>query len=222
MTQPTIVHVGIDESGSLPAPTGLFTLAAVVTPNPEAVQNLIRRTAFHSGKNLGHGAKNVGELKWSNASYRIRQDVLQRIAASEVQLFALIVEKEQRRVEDSAENYAFLVCELLSAGWQRYPNMTVLLDRHFTSPAHVATVDTIVHRHWPRHGVVSINHVDSQRNPLVQLADFVAGCVYEWNSAQDDRYRLIEHKFHTVVRKHWTDIKAEWVEKDKQKTKPPE
>ena len=215
MTTPTIVHVGIDESGSLPAPTEIFTLATVITSNPIAVQNLIRRAGFHSGKRLGHGAKPVSELKWNNASHRIRYDVLRRIAASDVELYALIVEKEQRRVEDSAENYAFLVCELLSAAWHRYPDMEVLLDRHFTSPAHIATMETIIHRHWLRQGVVSINHVDSQRNPLVQLADFVAGCVYESDTAPAPSFRLIENKFRSMTRKSWSEIKAEWISKDK-------
>ncbi|MBI4671584.1 MAG: DUF3800 domain-containing protein [Chloroflexi bacterium] len=80
----------------------------------------------------------------------------------------------------------------------------------------------MIHRHWPRRGVVSINHVDSQRNPLVQLADFVAGCVYAWDSAQEERYRFIENKFRSVTKKQWREIKAAWMESNKQKTKPPE
>jgi hypothetical protein len=38
----------------------------------------------------------------------------------------------------------------------------------------------------------SITHVDSQCSPLMQLADFVAGCVYSWHKENDVTFRRIE------------------------------
>jgi len=57
------------------------------------------------------------------------------LALADVELFALTVHKEGRRIEDSPENYAVLVCELLGLCWSKFPNVALSLDRHFTSPA---------------------------------------------------------------------------------------
>ena len=48
----TLAYLGLDESGSLPADTPLFTLAGVLTYRPDAIRNLIRRAVVHSGKRL--------------------------------------------------------------------------------------------------------------------------------------------------------------------------
>ncbi|MFQ5855360.1 MAG: DUF3800 domain-containing protein [Anaerolineae bacterium] len=111
------------------------------------------------------------------------------------------------------ENYAILVCELLSLCWDAYPKVALSLDRHFTSPAQVAVVNTFIHRHWPVQGMLSITHVDSQASPLVQLADFVAGCAYNWNKKGDTTYRLIEGRLGAALVEDWRLIKARWIEK---------
>lgn len=208
-----IVHAGLDEAGSLTAGALLFSMAIVVTSQPETVRNLIRRAALRSGKRLRRRRKAASELKWSNASQRIRTQVLRRLAQAEVEILTLTVLKAGRRIEDTPENYAILVCELLSLCWDVYPKVALSLDRHFTSPVHVATVNTIIHRHWPMQGVLSINHVDSQRSPLVQLADFVAGCVYSWHKEGDTTFRLIEGKLGAALVEDWRLIKARWVER---------
>lgn len=210
MTTPTIVHVGVDESGSLYAPTSFFVLTAVLAENPEPTQNLIRRAAFHSGKHIGRFAKSPSELKWYTASERIKKDVLERIAKSDLELFGLVVQKEGRRIEDTAENSAFLLCELLDLIWHDYPSLNVLLDRHFTSAFQIATMDTILYRFLPSDCVMALEHVDSQQHTLVQLADFVAGSLYDFYKRQNPSYQLVADKIKTTT-KSWQDIKARWL-----------
>ena len=208
---PVIVQVGLDESGSLTDTTPFFTMAAVITQHPDALRNLIRRAALRSGKQLKRSRKNVSELKWSNSSQRIRDLVLTNLAKTQVEIFALTVLKGGRRIKDTPENYAVLTCELLSLCWDIYPNMALLLDRHFTSPAQIAAVDTFIHRHWPAQGTLSITHVDSQRSVLVQLADFVAGCIHSWHKDNDTTLRKIEGRLGATLVKDWRRIKAPWM-----------
>lgn len=47
-----IVHVGLDESGSLSAATAWFAMAVVATAHLEEINNLIVRVALRSGKRL--------------------------------------------------------------------------------------------------------------------------------------------------------------------------
>ncbi len=211
----TIVHAGLDEAGSLSASTPLFTMAVVITPRPHIVTNLISRVALRSGKRLKRVRKPASELKWRNASQRIRSGVLTRIAQADLDIFTLTVRKQGRRIEDTPENYAILACELLGLCWGLYPNVVLSLDCHFTSPAQVATVNTLIYRRWPAEGVLSITHIDSQRSPLVQLADFVAGSVYNWHKEQDTTFQLIEWKIRAALIEDWQHIKARWVHEGK-------
>jgi hypothetical protein len=188
----------------------VFVMAVVVAARPDALRNLIRRAALRSGKRLDRPAKNASELKWSNASQRIRSAVLAELAEADVELFALTVDKGNRRIEDTPENYGILVCELLSHCWHVYPDVALALDRHFTSPAQVAAVNTLIYRRWPPQGVLSVTHVDSQRNVSVQLADMVAGSVYCWHKDGDETMQLIAGKLGATLAEDWRHIKARW------------
>jgi len=62
-------------------------------------------------------------------------------------------------------------------------------------------------------GVLSINHVDSQRDSLVQLADFVAGSVYAYHKEGDNTFKKIEGKVGITWEGDWPEIKRRWLEK---------
>lgn len=206
-----IIHAGLDEAGSLTGYTDLFSMAVVLASNPDALKNIIRRASSKSGKRLGRRRKQPAELKWRNASQRIRATVLNDLAESDVELFVLVVRKEGRRIADTPANYAILVCELSQLCWGVYPNMALAIDRHFTAPAQRAAVDTFVHRQWPEAGILTITHVDSQRNTLVQLADFVAGSAYDWHKRGDPVYRRLEVKVTAEVVESWRHIRRRWL-----------
>jgi len=79
----------------------------------------------------------------------------------------------------------------------------------------IAAVNTFIYRQWPEAGVLSIAHVDSQHNSLVQLADFVAGCVYGWHKQQDETYRLIQGKISAASVEQWQHVKERWTRRTK-------
>ena len=125
--------------------------------------------------------------------------MLAELAAAEVELFALTVLKGGRGLKTrrrTTESWPVSYCSLF---WPVYPNVALAIDRHFTSPAQVATVNTWIHRRWPPPGVLSIVHADSQRNTLVQPADMVAGSVYAWINPETGGMRLIAEKFGATV-----------------------
>lgn len=208
---PGIMFAGLDESGSLSADGEYFCMAVVMTPDPLSVRHLIRRAASRSGKRLGRTPKNTTEIKWSNASQRIRALALAGLAEAEVEIFTLTVLKGGRRIEDTPENYGILACEVLSLSWNFYPDVSLALDRHFTSAAQVATVSTMIYCRWPSQGVLSVTHVDSQCNALVQLADLAAGSVYAWHKSGDRTMQLISGKIGAALVQDWRHIKARWL-----------
>jgi len=137
---------------------------------------------------------------------------LRSLGQTDVEIFALTIRKEERRVADTPSNYAMLSCELLQLCWHSHPNMALVLDRHFTSPVQRAIMDTFVHRHWPEQGVLTMQHVDSQNNYLVQLADFVAGSRYDGYKGGGGTYRLLEGRFKADLVEDWTLVKRKWLE----------
>lgn len=208
---PSVAYGGLDESGSLTSLTSLFSMAVLVTAQPEMSRNIVRRAALRSGKRLRRRRKRASELKWGNASHRIRKTVLSRLAEADVEVFTLTIRKKGRRIADTPLNYAILVCELLQLCWNAYPDMALAVDRHFMSSAQRAVVDTFIHRHWPKQGVLTIAHVDSQSNPLVQLADFVAGSVHDWHKQGDKTYRLLEGRIGAELVESWRHVKRRWL-----------
>jgi hypothetical protein len=215
LPQPIIAYAGIDESGSLLAETSYFTVAAVVTRDLKPLRNIIPRAALRSGKRLKRLRKTVSELKWSNASLRIRSDVLRHLAEVDVEVFALTIHKENRRIADSPENYAILMCELLQSVHRVHPNAAIFLDRHFTSMSQIALVNTMIYRHWAESGTLTLAQVDSHLNPLVQLADFAAGSIYAWYVRQETTFDLIRGKISADKVETWQSIKARWKHKAK-------
>jgi hypothetical protein len=85
------------------------------------------------------------------------------------------------------------------------------VDRHFTSAAQISAVNTLIHRRWPSQGLLSIVHVDSDRNPMVQLADLVAPSVYSWHKSGDRTMQLIAVKFGVTLVEDWRAVKARWL-----------
>ena len=206
-----LAYLGLDECGSLADDTDWFTLAGVLTYRPEAVRNLIRRSAVQSGKRLRRPRHTASEFKWGNSSRRFRSDVLRRLAGADVTILGLTVKKGGRRIEDHPVNYASLVCHLLRACWSVYPNLALSLDRRFTSPTQIAVLNTFVYRHWPAPGVLSIAHVDSQRNPQVQLADFVAGSLHAWHNAGDTTWEVLKDRLRVSLVEEWSEVKRQWI-----------
>ena len=71
-------------------------MAAVVTLHPETLRRLVSRAS--SDRHLKHRRTATREFKWSCASQRMRSAVLSRLAQADVELFALTVQKEGRRI----------------------------------------------------------------------------------------------------------------------------
>jgi len=213
MTARKLAFLGVDECGSLSAEAEWFVLAGVLTYAPGPIQRIIRRAAVASSRRLKRTRHAPSEFKWSNASLRFRQDVLLRLAAAEVEAFGLTIHKAHRRIDDVPENYAVLVVELLSAVWAKHPNIALKIDRRYTAPGQIAVLDTQIYRHWPPPGVLSIEHVDSQRSPLVQLADFVAGGLYAGAKTGANALEVVRGRISADWHGSWPEIKQRWTKR---------
>ena len=56
-----------------------------------------------------------------------------------------------------------------------------------------------------------MQHVDSQSNHLVQLADFVAGSVYDGHKRGDETRQLLGRQFKADLMEDWVLVKRKWL-----------
>ncbi len=167
----------VDEAGNLPDPRDRWViLAAIVAQHPHALQFIIPR-ARRKQKRSELKKLRGRETKWVNAPDGLRQRVLADLSQHAVSIFWLGVDKENNSIEDTPENYGLMAIELLRECQAYYPSLQVCFDRRFDNPAREAHLNEIVTQAIPL--AATPKHLDSQKDRRIQLADFVAGAVFQ-------------------------------------------
>jgi hypothetical protein len=165
----------LDESGALPDGPGYFVVAILLTHYPRSLQKIIR-TAREKMKSSQPGHRQTQELKFHNASDPTKRRILAGLCNREVEIYLLALELGSG-VPDTPENYAEAVWRILEDCLERYPDLDLTVDLHFTAPAKRQTFDRRIVARAGRS--IAITHKDSQQDTILQLADFVAGATYQ-------------------------------------------
>lgn len=197
----------IDESGRLYDPNDRFLVfAAVIVDSLVGLDKIIpaiRKTLTKK--------KKLAEIKFSTTGEKTRIRVLGEIAKRKFKLFLLVIDKEGRKIEDSPENYSLLISTLLKKVFVKYPTVShIIIDRHFTWVTQREKFNDLVQKNLKRQ--LFIEHLDSQQNTIVSLADFVAGAERVFHSKVEQGYSKIIKKVieqRTLIT--WRDLKKKKV-----------
>jgi len=188
MSAPAVAYV--DESGRLAdSHTRYVALVAVVAFHPREIRKVIRR-ASRSGKPVRLKRQGGREVKWWNASEKVRCRLLHHLAQKEVQIFWLVVDKEGEGIPDTPENYGLMFCELIEECLKYHPVLEVQLDMHFTTCRQREEFDQFVMARTS----VEPSHIDSQQEAVIQVADFVSGAVREYFEGKSQFLEIIQPK----------------------------
>jgi hypothetical protein len=201
-----------DESGTLVDPNDPAVIAAlVVTTQPEPLRFIVprvwRKYTLRKGKRSP-----IDEFKFREVEQVDRQRVLSALSQSQAELAVLIVEKGKQQIPDTPENYGLMWAEVIEMCQSYYPRaeMIVTLDRHFSKPVHQQAVSAMLVE-WLALASAP-NYANSQTNPFVQLADFVAGAFHRKHTRNDSSLadlvieRVVEQR---ILR--WRDLKRKWL-----------
>jgi hypothetical protein len=173
-----IINIYVDESGTLPDPNDKFVvMAAVVIPSAKEGHDIIQRTL--SG--LRQLRVRIPELKFYHASHSTKRKFLSAMVAAGFEIFILVVDKKGRKIADSPEHFARLTVSLISEICFSRPATAVnlIMDRHFTGAARTELFNSSFQETAQALKLhVDIRHVDSQEEPLVNIADMAAGSVF--------------------------------------------
>jgi len=200
--------VFIDESGTLPDIEDKFIVFCGVAVNQiKEAENIFSRIL----KSLRQKKIRIKEIKFYNAGQNTKRQLLSGIAAADFKIFALIIDKKERRISDNPENFALLMKILIEdiINWHKNEPLSFVLDKHFHKATDRKEFDSFIKKHLNLKGLkLNIKHVDSMQNFLVNLADMSAGSVlWKYRGKDSQFYNLIKENI--VIEKiiSWPEAK---------------
>jgi len=183
----------IDESGNLTDTNDSFVVvvALVAEQHNVKLKRIIRkerrRLRMAKGKRRKDGK--IAEFKFHTVGNKTRKRVLERLSKQEVELFVFVLEKGKEIIADTPENYARLVWYVLAECLKRYPKAPVFIDSHFNLVERREAFNACIAQMAGRE--IEISHKDSNLEPGVGLADFVAGAVLHRHRRGDDQFEAL-------------------------------
>lgn len=169
-------YILVDESGTLPDPKDKFVvIAGVGLRELKEGKNLISRIL----KSLRQRKIKIKEVKFYYAGERTKRQILSGIVLAGFEIFTLIVDKKRRKIPDTPENFSLLASELINEVnlWQPKRNLKIIIDRHFYQECDEKNFNKFFQKEMKKDLNYTIQHIDSQQNFIINLADFVAGAV---------------------------------------------
>lgn len=194
----------VDESGTLPDPKDkIIVVAAVGVYSPRKIDEILKTV-----RKRGRFKRPTGEIKFYTAGEKSKILFFEKIVEENFDIFVLIVDKIGRKIEDTPENFAVICGLLLQNVFAFYPNVReIVFDRHFHKDKDIEkfnkTLNDFLKKKLPK-----IDHVDSQKNKAVNVADMVAGAILAKETGKDSRfYKIFKGRIVTEARVNWPETK---------------
>jgi len=198
------VTLFIDESGTLPDPKDkIIVVAAVGVYSPRRIDEILKTV-----RKRGKFKRLTGEIKFYTAGEKSKILFFEKIVAENFDIFVLIVDKIGRKIKDTPENFALICGLLLQNVFAFYPNIReIVFDRHFHKDKDIEKFNKTL-KDFLKKSLPKINHVESQRNRVVNVADMVAGAILVKEIGKDHRfYKIFRERIVTEVRLNWPEAK---------------
>ncbi len=208
-----------DDSPTLAGQENHLAVAAVITMKAgnKALARIPKRVRQRTANKK---LRQLPELKFYNSDEKTRMRMLQMIANTQAEIFTLVVDKEGRRVSDSPVNNGVVLGNAVATVLKEKGKVSWTPDRKFVNlddtTRYMDTAIMVASSKIPSGFLVMNEPADSQREGLIQLADFVVGTIsykYNWN---DERfYQIIKDRIVLEELVRWKDIKADYIRQQK-------
>lgn len=204
-------YVIIDESGRFADPTSRIMVVSAIATNSliglDKIIPLVKKRVPTKGSRKRE--RSLAEIKFSTTGDKTKKLVFQTIARQNVEIFLLIVDTEGRKIIDNPENYSLLVSKLLVRVKRGNPQLShIIIDRHFTWIYQREIFNQLVQERVNKK--LFIEHLDSQQNTIVSIADFVAGAIREFYANDNPIWKkIIKDKIVYEKRIFWRELKKQ-------------
>ena len=203
----------IDESGTLPDPRDKFiVVSGVGIRKIKEAQNIYSRILT----SLRQRKIQLEEIKFYHAGQRTKRQFLSGIVSANFETFVLAVDKKDRKIADTPENYAILIADLVNEInlWYKTEEINLIIDKHFHRVVDQDRFEQILKMKVNKDLKYQVKQVDSKQNPLVNVADMVAGAVLWKYSGKDlEFYNLIKENILIEKIISWPEIKRKNIKK---------
>lgn len=197
------VTVFIDESGTLPDPKDrVIVVAAVGTKIPSRIEAIIKEV-----RKKWKFRKQIGELKFYAAGDKTKTAFLRKIAKEKFDIFILTVEKMGRRIPDTPKHFAILCWLLLTDVFSFYPEVNkIIFDRHFHKDEDIEKFNQFLKNLMGK--LPKVEHVDSQKDKRVNVADMIAGTVLAKVTGKEEKfYQMVKKQVISETKINWPEAK---------------
>jgi hypothetical protein len=194
-----------DESGDVSFNFGKgasrhFVIAVIATPSPDILRDILENLRQDSG------LANRYEFGFHKlASEKLRSKVFSELAKTDFDAWAILVDKttlgEAFKAMSGLDFYLYFVSELI-----RYipegkrAGGTLILDEYGYPDQTKEELKRIMKARSITHGFRRISIRRSQSEPLIQIADLIAGAIWRRDTHNDTgAYELIERKIKKLV-----------------------
>lgn len=198
----------IDESGRLyDSRDRILVFAVLTTKTLVGLDKIIPKVRNKIPRKGKRRREKLAEMKFSLAGDRTRRLVLEEIAKQRIMIYVLVIDKQGRKIKDNPKNYALLVFKNLEKALNENLKLEhILIDRHFTFVTQRERFNNLLQASFKRE--VFIEHLDSQQNSIISLADFVAGSVRRGYVHNDNKFRrLIDKMIKEEKLVTWRELK---------------
>jgi hypothetical protein len=207
------LSVFVDESGDLGfsgRSSSYFVICALATRNAASVRRAVKKVRQRA---LGKSLRSVPELKFSASSTHLRESVLRALSRLDIELWYVCLRKGEHAPElpplDTIYGHlaGFLV-ETIARTKNR--SIFLIMDRFLSKKAIERFNEGLAEKGstavWQFRKLpidFKIEHVDSQSEPCLQAADFVAGAIFT-------KYERGDSKFYDIIKSRITEEIIKW------------
>ncbi|MDD4990186.1 MAG: DUF3800 domain-containing protein [Candidatus Pacebacteria bacterium] len=203
------ISILIDESGTLPDPKDKVIIMAAVGVNAREVLLSVLKKAKKSMR-CDKKAKTISEIKFYKAGERTKAVYLKELSLANVNIFALIIEKNNQSIKDTPDNFALLVYILIKECLVFYQDAKieeVIFDKHFQRREDLKKFNETLLKLLGE--TLSLKHLDSMDNPEINSADMVAGSLlWKYTGKNEKFYNLIRDKVISEQILNWKEAKT--------------
>lgn len=128
-------------------------------------------------------------------------------------IVAVVVDKEGRRVKDTPQNYGLVVVAAVAEFLSIHSNLSLTVDKRYTNPNQQEQFQEAVQQAISKLAVKGTNvffnsPVDSTKESLIQMADFVAGAFnFKYNRHDKSYVEIIKKKVKVEKVIKWNALK---------------
>ncbi|MDO8524657.1 MAG: DUF3800 domain-containing protein [bacterium] len=203
------ISILIDESGTLPDPKNKVIIMAAVGVNTQEVLLSVLKKARKSMA-CDKKEKVISEVKFYKAGERTKTVYLKELSLADVNIFALIIEKNNQSIKDTPDNFALLAYILLKECLVFYQDIKikeVIFDKHFQQKDDLIKFNETLLELLGEPFI--LKHLSSVDNPEINSADMVAGSLlWKYTGKNEKFYNLIKDKIISEQLLNWKEAKA--------------